>query len=163
MLFRYYVTGADGQPLSQPAWQWMTDMNITFTRENLLGILRLAGIALSGSYNDLVDIPNRYNTPLVLDGTGETVEWDYSHGDTAVVTLTEDKVINITGAYNGCVAVIQCYGALLDFSDTTVYNKSATFDYIEPLEAEHITYTLIYNVGTWDVTALVYAGGEAGE
>ena len=163
MLFRYYVTGADGQPLSQPAWQWMTDMNITFTRENLLGILRLAGIALSGSYNDLVDIPNRYNTPLVLDGTGEMVEWDYSQSDTAVVTLTENKPINITGAYNGCVAVIQCYGAQLDFSDATIYNKSATMDYIEPLEVEHITYTLIYNAGKWDVTAMVYAGGEAGE
>lgn len=163
MLFRYYVTGADGQPLSHPAWQWMTDMNITFTRESLLSILRLAGIALSGSYNDLVDIPNRYNTPLVLDGAGETVEWDYSQSDTAVVTLTEDKAINITGAYNGCVAVIQCYGAQLDFSDTSLYNKSATFDYTEPLEAEHITYTLIYNAGKWDVTALVYAGGEAGE
>lgn len=160
MLFRYYVTGADGQPLSHPAWQWLTDLSITFTRESLLGILRLAGIALSGSYNDLVDIPNRYNTPLVLDGTGETVEWDYSKSDAAVVTLTENKAINITGAYNGCVAVIQCYGAQLDFSDTTVYNKSVTFDYIEPLEAEHITYTLIYNVGKWDVTALVYAGGE---
>lgn len=163
MLFRYYTTGADGQPLSQPAWVWMTDLSITFTRESLLGILNLAGIALSGSYADLVDIPNRYNTPLVLDGTGETVEWDYSQGDTAVVTLTENKTISITGAYNGCVAVIQCYGALLDFSDTSLYNKSATFDYIEPLEAEHITYTLIYNAGKWDVTALVYAGGETGE
>lgn len=73
MLFRYYTTGADGQPLSQPAWVWMTDLSITFTRESLLNILNLAGIALSGSYNDLVDIPNRYNSPIVLDGTADTI------------------------------------------------------------------------------------------
>lgn len=161
MLFRYYVTGADGQPLSQPAWQWMTDLNITFTRESLLNILSLAGIALSGSYNDLQDVPNRYDSPIVLDGTSDTITWDYSQSDTAIVTLTENKPLAINNPYNGCVAVIQVYGAQLDFSDASIYNKSSTLDYIEPLEAEHITYTLIYNAGKWDVTALVYAGGEA--
>lgn len=163
MLLRYYTKDINGNDLNPPAWQWMTDLNITFTREALLNTLKLADIATTGSYNDLQDIPNRYNAPLVLTGTGETVEWDYTQSDTAVVTLTEPKALVINNAYNGATAVIQCYGSTLDFSDTTLYNKAATLDYLEPLEAEHITYTLIRNAGKWDVTALIYAGGELDE
>lgn len=160
MLFRYYTKDINGNDLNPPAWQWMTDLNITFTREAILNTLKLADIAISGSYNDLQDIPNRYNAPLVLDGTTETVTWDYTQSDTAVVTLTEPKALDIQNGYNGAVAVLQCYGSALDFSGTATYNKAATLDYLEPLEAEHITYTLIYNAGKWDVSALVYAGGE---
>lgn len=161
MLFRYYTKDINGNDLNPPAWQWMTDLNITFTRDSLLNILSLADIALTGSYNDLQDVPNRYDSPIVLDGTADTITWNYTQSDTAIVTLTENKPLEISNPYNGCVAVIQVYGAQLDFSDTSIYNKSATLDYIEPLEAEHITYTLICNAGKWDVTALVYAGGEA--
>lgn len=161
MLFRY-ITHDVEERVIEPTWVWMTDLNIRFSKESLLNIMQLSDIALSGSYNDLKDIPKRYNTPLVLAGTGETVEWDYSQSDTAVVTLTDSKPLSITGAYNGAVAAIQCYGGVLEFDDA-VYNKAATLDFLEPLEAEHITYTLIYNARKWDVTALIYAGGEPDE
>lgn len=144
-----WIKTSDWDALKSVAWDIIT------------GKPDFAKVALSGKYADLIGIPNRYQSPLVLDGTGETVVWNYSEGDTAVVTLTESKPLEINGAYNGCVAVVQCYGAVLDLSDE-IYNKSITFGYIEPLEAEHITYTLIYNAGKWDVTSLVYAGGEAG-
>lgn len=161
MLFRYYTTGADGQPLSQPAWQWMTDLNITFTRESLLGILNLAGIALTGSYADLQDIPNRYNSPIVLDGTADTITWDYSQSDTALVTLTADKPLTITGDYNGCRGVIDVYGAKLILDDA-VYLKSATFPYLEALEGvEHYHYEFQKIIDKWQVGMMVVAGGAA--
>lgn len=144
-----WIKTSDWDALKSVAWDIIT------------GKPDFAKVALSGKYADLLGIPNRYQSPLVLDGTGETVVWNYSEGDAAVVTLTESKPLEINGAYNGCVAVVQCYGAVLDLSDE-IYNKSVTFGYIEPLESEHITYTLIYNAGKWDVTSLVYAGGEAG-
>lgn len=158
----YDTKNVDGDEVN-PEWIKTSDWDAlkTVAWEIITGKPNFAAIATTGSYRDLLDIPNRYNTPLVLDGTGEVVVWDYSLGDTAVVTLTEQKTLSITNAYNGAVAVIQVYGSTLDFSDTTLYNKSATIDYLEPLEAEHITYTLIYNAGKWDVTALVYEGGEA--
>lgn len=160
-IYFYDNDDIDGDNVN-PEWQFLGNAEFAqMDRSTLLKVLNLATVALTGSYTDLVDIPNRYDSPLVLDGTAETVTWDYAQSDTAIVTLTENKPLAISNPYNGCVAVIQCYGAQLDFSDASLYNKSATMDYIEPLEAEHITYTLIYNAGKWDVTALPYAGGEA--
>lgn len=144
-----WIKTSDWDALKSVAWDIIT------------GKPNFATVATSGSYADLLDIPNRYNSPIVLDATADIITWDYRQSDTAVVTLTVDKTISISNPYNGCVACIQCYGAQLDFSDETLYRKSATFDYIEPLEAEHIMYTLIYNAGKWDVTAMVYTGGEA--
>lgn len=160
-IYFYDADDIDGDNVN-PEWQFLGNAEFAqMDRVTLLKILNLATVALTGSYNDLLDIPNRYNSPIVLDGTADIITWDYNQSDTAVVTLTEDKAISISNPYNGCIACIQCYGAQLDFSDETLYRKSATFDYIEPLEAEHIMYTLIYNAGKWDVTAMVYAGGEA--
>lgn len=158
MLFRYYVTGADGQPLTQPAWQWMTDLNITFTRESLLNILTLAGIALTGSYNDLQDVPNRYDSPIVLDGTSDTITWDYSVSDTAIVTLTSDKPLTISGDYNGCRATLDVYGAKLILDDA-VYLKSATYPYLEAVEGEHYHYEFQKIIDKWQVGMMVVAGG----
>lgn len=114
------------------------------------------------SENNLPFIP-KYDTPITLNSTTDIIEWDYTESDASKVTVTETKAINITGGYEGCVAVITCYGGVLDFSDTTKYNLSATFNYIEPLEDEHITYVLYYISGKWDVTAMVYTGGNASE
>ena len=160
-IYFYDSDDIDGDKVN-PEWQFLGNAEFAqMDKLTLLKILDLAAVAITGDYNDLLNIPKRYNTPVVLDGTGEIIAWDYSQSDTAVVTLTADKAISISNPYNGCIACIQCYGAQLDFSDETLYRKSATFDYIEPLEAEHIMYTLIYNAGKWDVTAMVYAGGEA--
>lgn len=160
MLFRYYTTGADGQPLSQPAWQWMTDLNITFTKESLLSILTLPTVATSGKYADLLEIPNRYNSPIVLDGTGDTITWDYTQSDTALVTLTEDKPLTITGDYNGCLATLDVYGAKLILDDA-VYLKSATFPYLEAIEGEHYHYEFQRIVDKWQVGIMVVAGASA--
>ena len=159
-IYLYDSKDIDGDTVN-PEWQFLGNAEFAnMDRVTLLRILELSAVAVTGDYKDLTNIPARYNSPFILDSSGGTVTWDYSQSDMAVVTLTEPKQLNIIGGYNGAVAVVQCYGSTLAFNDAA-YNKSVTLGYLEPLKAEHITYTLIYNAGKWDVTALVYAGGEA--
>lgn len=106
---------------------------------------------------------SKYNLPIVLDCSSDTITFDYSKSDTAVVTLNrENKPLEIINAnVNGSIAVVTCYGGMLDFSDTTKYNCSATFGYLEPLENQHMVYSMMFNGSKWDVSAMVYAGGVA--
>ena len=156
----YDTENVDGDD-ENPEWIKTSDWDAlkTVAWDIITGKPNFANIATSGSYKDLKDIPNRYNTPLVLGGTADTVIWDYSAGDTAIVTLTASKALNITNYYNGCVAVIHAYGATLDFSDDTQFNRCATFGYLEATENEHMTYTLFRNGAKWDVTAMPMEGG----
>ena len=160
-IYFYDNADVDGDSVN-PEWQFIGNAEFAqMDRTTLLKILDLATVAITGNYADLVGKISKYDSPIVLDGTADTIVWDYSQSDTALVTLTADKPLSISNAFNGAVACLQCYGALIDFGDTSTYNKSATMDFIQPTSAEHITYTLIYNAGKWDVTAMVYEGGEA--
>ena len=156
----YDTENVDGDDVN-PEWIKTSDWDAlkTVAWDIITGKPNFASIATSGSYRDLKDIPNRYNTPLVLDSTADAVTWDYSAGDTAIVTLTASRPVQIDNYYNGCVAVIHVYGATLDFSDDTKYNRCATFGYLEAIENEHMTYTLFRNGAKWDVTAMPMEGG----
>lgn len=157
----YDTENVDGDDVN-PEWIKTSDWDAlkTVAWDIITGKPNFATIATSGSYKDLKDVPNRYNTPLVLDGTADTVTWDYSAGDTAIVTLTASKPLQIDNFYNGCVAVIHAYGAALDFSDNTKYNRCITFGYLEAQENEHMTYTLFRNGAKWDITALPVGGAS---
>ena len=159
-IYFYDDKDIDGDSIN-PEWQYLGNAEFAnMDRTTLLKILDLAAVALTGDYKDLLNVPNRYNTPLVLDGTADTVTWDYSAGDTAIVTLTASKPLQIDNYYNGCVAVIHVYGETLDFTDDTKYNHCATFDYLEATESEHMTYTLFRNGAKWDVTAMPVGGAS---
>lgn len=136
-------------------------MNVAWNGDNwdTLG----AAIDMSNFYTKTEsDVKFGYLAPEILDATGDTISWDVSTSDNASVTLTETKAISITNGQEGKVISISCYGGTLDFSDTTQYNKSTVLSYLQPIvEYEHITYTLIYNNGKWDVTACIFAGGSA--
>ena len=158
MLFRYVTHDSSGNEIT-PAWAWMTDLNIAFNRESLLGILSLPAVATSGKYADLLEIPNRYNAPIVLDSTGDTITWDYSQSDTAIATLTVDKPLVIGNGYNGAQATLDVYGAKLVLDDE-IYLKAATYAYLEAVEGEHYHYDLQRLADKWLVGMMVVAGGE---
>ncbi len=158
MLFRYVTHDSSGNEIT-PAWAWMTDLNIAFNRESLLSILSLPTVATSGKYSDLVDIPNRYQSPILLASTGDTITWDYSQSDTAIVTLTADKPLAITGAYNGARASLDVYGSKLVLDDDT-YLKAATYAYLEAVDGEHYHYEFQRLADKWLVGMMVVAGGD---
>lgn len=146
-----------------PEWIFLGNAEfIQMNRADLLEILNLSTVALTGDYSDLIGTPNRYSAPIVLDGTGDTVEWDYTQSDTALVTLTEDKPLTITGEYNGAKATLDVYGAKLILDDA-VYLKSATYPYLEAIEGEHYHYEFQRIIDKWQVGMMVVAGAEAGE
>ncbi len=159
MLFRYVTQDTSGASIT-PAWAWMTDLNIAFNRKSLLDILSLPTVATSGNYSDLIGIPNRYNQPIVLDGTKDAITWDYSTSDTAIVTLTADKPLTISNSYNGARASLDVYGAKLVLDDDT-YLKAATYAYLEAVEGEHYHYEFQRMAGKWLVGMMIVAGGEA--
>ncbi len=159
MLFRYVTHDSAGAEIT-PAWAWMTDLNIAFNKESLLSILSLPDVAISGEYSDLQGIPNRYQSPIVLDSTGDTITWDYSLSDTAIVTLTADKPLAISNSYNGARASLDVYGAKLVLDDTT-YLKAATYAYLEAVEGEHYHYEFQRMADKWLAGMMVVAGGEA--
>ena len=123
-----------------PEWVFLGNLDFaSLDRPTLLGILQLAPIALSGDYGDLRNLPPWYRAPVTLDGTADTVAWDYSQSDRAIVTLIEDKSINITGLFPGCEGVLQVYGTGSIILPEDQQNPLISM--VPPLDGEHATYT----------------------
>lgn len=159
-IYFYDSADVDGDEVN-PEWQFLGNAEFAqMDRTTLLKILDLATVAISGQYSDLLGIPNKYDSPLVLDGTSDAIAWDYSQGDTALVTLTADKALTISNSYNGARASLDVYGAKLALDDTT-YLKSATYAYLEAIEGEHYHYEFQRIADKWQVGMMVVAGGAA--
>ena len=160
-VYAYFIYDINGEALSQPAWVWIGDFVFTsLDKETLLGILQLSTVAVSGEYSDLVNIPNKYDAPVVLDGTGETVVWDYSQSENALVTLTENKPIQINNLYPGAEGKIQVYGGLLEIPEG---ERNPLYGMVEPITGqEHAVYSFYSRDGVQkDWNMLPYKGASA--
>ena len=160
-VYAYFINDIHGEPLSAPAWVWIGDFVFTsLDKETLLGILQLSTVAVSGEYSDLVNIPNKYDAPVVLDGTGETVVWDYSQSENALVTLTENKPIQINNLYPGAEGKIQVYGGLLEIPEG---ERNPLYGMVEPITGqEHAVYSFYSRDGVQkDWNMLPYKGASA--
>lgn len=159
----YDTENVDGDE-QNPEWIKTSDWDAlkTVAWDIITGKPNFATVAITGKYDDLLEIPNRYNSPVVLDGTADIIEWDYSKSDTAIVTMTADKALNISNGYNGCRASLDVYGAKLILDDET-YLKSATYAYLEAVEGEHYHYEFQRIIDKWQVGMMVVSGAEAGE
>ena len=160
-VYAYFIYDINGEALSQPAWVWIGDFVFTsLDKETLLGILQLSTVAVSGEYSDLVNIPNKYDAPVMLDGTGETVVWDYSQSENALVTLTENKPIQINNLYPGAEGKIQVYGGLLEIPEG---ERNPLYGMVEPITGqEHAVYSFYSRDGVQkDWNMLPYKGASA--
>ena len=160
-VYAYFINDINGDPLSAPAWVWIGDFVFTsLDKETLLGILQLSTVAVSGKYADLQEIPNKYGAPVVLDGTGETVVWDYSQSENALVTLTENKPIQINNLYPGAEGKIQVYGGLLEIPEG---ERNPLYGMVEPITGqEHAVYSFYSRDGVQkDWNMLPYKGASA--
>ena len=160
-VYAYFINDINGDPLSAPAWVWIGDFVFTsLDKETLLGILQLSTVAVTGSYSDLQNIPNKYDAPVVLDGTGETVVWDYSQSENALVTLTENKPIQINNLYPGAEGKIQVYGGLLEIPEG---ERNPLYGMVEPITGqEHAVYSFYSRDGIQkDWNMLPYKGASA--
>lgn len=160
-VYAYFIYDINGEALSQPAWVWIGDFVFTsLDKETLLGILQLSTVAVSGEYSDLVNIPNKYDAPVVLDGTGETVVWDYSQSENALVALTENKPIQINNLYPGAEGKIQVYGGLLEIPEG---ERNPLYGMVEPITGqEHAVYSFYSRDGVQkDWNMLPYKGASA--
>ena len=160
-VYAYFIYDINGEALSQPAWVWIGDFVFTsLDKETLLGILQLSTVAVSGEYSDLQNIPNKYDAPVVLDGTGETVVWDYSQSENALVTLTENKPIQINNLYPGAEGKIQVYGGLLEIPEG---ERNPLYGMVEPITGqEHAVYSFYSRDGVQkDWNMLPYKGASA--
>ena len=160
-VYAYFINDIHGEPLSAPAWVWIGDFVFTsLDKETLLGILQLSTVAVSGEYSDLVNIPKKHSAPVVLDGTGETVIWDYSESENALVTLTENKPIQIHNLYPGAEGKIQVYGGLLEIPEG---ERNPLYGMVEPVVGqEHAVYSFYSRDGVQkDWNMLPYKGASA--
>lgn len=156
----YDTHDLDGNDVN-PEWiktsEW--DALKTVAWEIITGKPNFAAVATTGSFYDLVDAPAKFDAPVVLDNTTDTITWNLNDSYNAVVTLTQPKPLTITNFYNGCVCSIHCYGSTLDFSDTAQYQLSANFGFLEPVDNEHMMYVL-NRCGTKWIVSAVPVGGE---
>lgn len=137
-LFVYDTVDMDEDNIN-PEWVYLGILSFSdLNRTDLLAILQLAAVATTGNYNDLLNKPSWHRTPIVLNGTAATLAWDYTKSDTAMVSLTADKPISITGLYPGCKGTIAVYGAGLMIP---VAEQSLTFGMLTPTSEEHAVYS----------------------
>lgn len=134
--YMYYTTAIDGTALSNPTWVWLTDIQLVApSKDYLLNILQLATVATTGSYTDLTDKPNRYESfATVDDGV-----WDYSVADK--IKLTAD-LVSIGNVYNGAVGLIQTD---LDITLPENSKKAYDYDYMDLSTGGMYQYTFLYD------------------
>lgn len=146
--YMYYTTAIDGTALSNPTWVWLTDIQLVApSKDYLLNILQLATVATTGSYTDLINKPNRYESfATVDDGV-----WDYSAADK--IKLTAD-LVSISNVYNGAVGLIQT-----DLNITLPENskKAYDYDYMDLPTGGMYQYTFLYDGSyyNWSRTVIV--------
>lgn len=146
--YMYYTTAIDGTALSNPTWVWLTDIQLVApSKDYLLNILQLATVATTGSYNDLINKPKRYeNFVIVDDGV-----WDYSAADK--IKLTAD-LVSIGNVYNGAVGLIQTD---LDITLPKNSKKAYDYDYMDLPTGGMYQYTFLYDGSyyNWSRTVIV--------
>lgn len=144
--YMYYTTAIDGTALSNPAWVWLTDIQLVApSKDYLLNILQLATVATTGSYTDLINKPNRYESfATVDDGV-----WDYSVADK--IKLTAD-LVNISNVYNGAVGLIQTD---LDITLPENSKKAYDYDYMDLPTGGMYQYTFLYDGGYYNWSRVV--------
>lgn len=132
----YDTVDRDGNQVSN---EWLLIGKIpysVFDKQTLSGILELAKVAYSGSYRDL---SGRYIAPMVLDGTTETVVYDFSQNENAMVAIGSDKPIRINNMPNGAeLSIYVSGGGLLQIPEE---EQSAAFGLLEPIGNQAMVYT----------------------
>lgn len=144
--YMYYTTAIDGTALSNPTWVWLTDIQLVApSKDYLLNILQLATVATTGSYTDLINKPNRYESfATVDDGV-----WDYSAADK--IKLTAD-LVSISNVYNGAVGLIQTD---LDITLPENSKKAYDYDYMDLPTGGMYQYTFLYDGGYYNWSRVV--------
>ena len=146
--YMYYTTAIDGTALSNPTWVWLTDIQLVApSKDYLLNILQLATVATTGSYTDLINKPNRYESFVVVDDG----VWDYSAADK--IKLTAD-LVSIGNVYNGAVGLI-----LTDLDITLPENskKAYDYDYMDLPTGGMYQYTFLYDGSYYNWSRTVIA------
>ena len=144
--YMYYTTAIDGTALSNPTWVWLTDIQLVApSKDYLLNILQLAAVATTGSYNDLINKPKRYESFVVVDDG----VWDYSAADK--IKLTAD-LVSIGNVYNGAVGLI-----LTDLDITLPENskKAYDYDYMDLPTGGMYQYTFLYDGSYYNWSRMV--------
>lgn len=146
--YMYYTMAIDGTALSNPTWVWLTDIQLVApSKDYLLNILQLATVATTGSYTDLINKPNRYESFVVVDDG----VWDYSAADK--IKLTAD-LVSIGNVYNGAVGLIWT-----DLNITLPENskKAYDYDYMDLPTGGMYQYTFLYDGSyyNWSRTVIV--------
>nr|DAG82268.1 MAG TPA: hypothetical protein [Caudoviricetes sp.] len=146
--YMYYTTAIDGTALSNPTWVWLTDIQLVApSKDYLLNILQLAAVATTGSYNDLINKPKRYESFVIVDDGA----WDYSAADK--IKLTAD-LVSIGNVYNGAVGLIQTD---LDITLPENSKKAYDYDYMDLPTGGMYQYTFLYDGSyyNWSRTVIV--------
>lgn len=146
--YMYYTTAIDGTALSNPTWVWLTDIQLVApSKDYLLNILQLATVATTGSYTDLTDKPNRYESFATVDNG----VWDYSAADK--IKLTAD-LVSINNVYNGAVGLIQTD---LDITLPENSKKAYDYDYMDLPTGGMYQYTFLYDGSCYNWSRTVIA------
>lgn len=146
--YMYYTTAIDGTALSNPTWVWLTDIQLVApSKDYLLNILQLATVATTGSYTDLINKPNRYESFVIVDDG----VWDYSAADK--IKLTAD-LVSIGNVYNGAVGLIQTD---LDITLPENSRKAYDYDYMDLPTGGMYQYTFLYDGSYYNWSRMVIA------
>ena len=140
----YDTMDIDGDS-KNPEWLFLGNLPyLVIDRDTLLGILQLPTVAISGSYPDLTNKPSRYEPFAGLDGTSDTIVWDFSISCNAYVTLSGTKPLQITNISNGALGVLKVFGG-----DITLPSNSEPvppdFDYLPLQDGQYWEYVFDYD------------------
>ncbi|MDF2568219.1 MAG: hypothetical protein K0R90_1675 [Oscillospiraceae bacterium] len=144
-LYVYDTTDMDADN-NNPEWVFLGNLDFAnMDKATLLNILQLPTVATTGSYTDLLNKPNRYESFITLTtGAGHTA-WDYSVSDKAICTLPYNAILYLDHIYNGAVGLLILYpnGHELTLPENSI--KSMDFDYVTIGEEQHYIYTFVYD------------------
>jgi len=137
------VDTQDGKGLSTIDYTMEDKQNLTslHSKAYLLGILQLPTVATSGSYSDLLNKPNRYESIIVL----ENGNWDYSLSDSAKLTMTQNTTLAITNVYNGAFGVIEVFGSYTLTLPANSYGLPPEWNSLTPVAGQHYVYSFRYD------------------
>jgi len=81
----------------------------------------------------------------LVDGT-----WDYSLGNSAKLTLTEDTTLSISNVYSGAYGVIDVYGNYALALPENSYAFPSDWNYLVPNSTQHYRYSFYYDGSKFD-------------
>jgi len=107
----------------------------------ILNMLQLATVATTGTYNDLLGKPNRYESIIVLsDGN-----WNYAVSDSAKLTMTQNTTLAISNVYNGAYGVIDVFGNYALTLPANSYGLPPEWTSLTPIVGQHYVYSFRYD------------------